>query len=71
MFACYEFGLFYHKCHQIMTIQLKIAFFKKKRISLNVEENQPVLFLETFYEVKLERSHPNLLCILFIGNKGH
>jgi hypothetical protein len=26
-----------------------------------------VLFLETFYEVKLERSHPNLLCILFIG----
>jgi hypothetical protein len=43
----------------------------KKRISLNVEENQPVLFLETFYEVKLERSHPNLHCILFIGNKGH
>jgi hypothetical protein len=30
-----------------------------------------VLFLETFYEVKLERSHPNLLCILFIDNKGH
>ena len=46
-------------------------FFMKKRISLNVEENQPVLFLETCYEVKLERSHPNLLCILFIGNKGH
>ena len=46
-------------------------FFYEKRLLLNVEENQPVLFLETFYEVKLERSHPNLLCILFIGNKGH
>jgi hypothetical protein len=40
-----------------MTIQLKIAIFYEKRPSLNVEKNQLVLFLETFYEVKLKRSH--------------
>ena len=43
--VCYEFGLFYHKCHQIMTIQLKISIFYEKRLLLNVEENQPMASL--------------------------
>jgi hypothetical protein len=44
-----------------------ILFFQVIKIKLAVNEGT----LETFYEVKLERSHPNSLCILFIGNKGH
>jgi hypothetical protein len=32
----------YHKRHQMITIQLKIVIFIEKRLSLNVEENQPM-----------------------------
>jgi phage gp46-like protein len=34
--------LIYHKRHQMITIQLKIVIFIEKRLSLNVEENQPM-----------------------------